>query len=403
MTKKKTVKTLKRTDVRIAIQVEINRAHGRALLEGVAEYARSCPDWRLELVEPNCLSDRARVAQFDGIIARVMDDATERALVAAHCPTVDTYGRTDDNPLASIRLDDRAIAEVAFECFSEHHYGAFAYCGFPGVRFSDLRGQAFCASVARVGGRCRCYSGPPSIDDKFFRNEKTDIPDVPYLAKWLAALPKPIAVFCCNDLRALQVLNVCSATGIAVPGDVAVLGVDNDALLCTFAKPSLSSVDTGSFALGMTAAEMLQRQMADGARGRPRRVSPVLHAPKGVIERASTDAYPFKTPWMNEAVRFIRANLTKGVTADDVVRHIGYSHPTVAKAFERELGHTIKQEIIHQRSRLACSLLRETRYSASEISARCGCSSPQYFSRRFYQTFGVTPNVWRRKQRFQKV
>lgn len=401
--KAKRIGTTKRTDVRIAIQVELNRAHGRALLEGVADYARECPEWRLELVEPGCLTNRAHAEKFDGIIARVMDDAMAEALLAAHRPTVDTYGRSDDNPLASIRLNDHAIAAMAFDCFREHHYSTFGYCGFPGVRFSNLRETAFREAVERAGSRCRCYAGPSSIDDKFFRNEKTDIPDAPFLEKWLVSIPKPIAIFCCNDLRALQVLNVCSKAGIGVPSEVAVLGVDNDALLCTFAKPSLSSIDTDSFALGRMAAEMLHRQLNEGFRGRKRSVPPVLHAPRRVVERASTDAYPFKTPWLNEAVRYIRANLVRGVTADKVVRHIGYSHPTVAKAFEDELGRSIKKEILHQRSRLACSLLRETRYSASEISARCGYRSPQYFSRCFYEMFGVTPNVWRQKRQFQKV
>ena len=134
---------------RVALQIEKNRAHGRALLEGIADYALEHTDWRLELIDPELLQDASAVRKFDGLIVRVMDDATADVLRKSRKPVVDTYGRRDDNPLPSIRLDDAAIAKVAFECFAEHHYHSFAYCGFPGVRFSDARGKAFMAEGGR--------------------------------------------------------------------------------------------------------------------------------------------------------------------------------------------------------------------------------------------------------------
>ena len=85
------------------------------------------------------------------------------------------------------------------------------------------------------------------------------------------------------------------------------------------------------------------------------------------------------------------------MTAEDVVNRIGYSHPTVNRAFADELGHSVKKEILHQRSRLACAMLKDTTLSASEVSARCGYRSPQYFCRSFVEEFGVTPEVWRKQ------
>ena len=125
---------------RIALQIEKNRAHGRALLEGIADYALEHADWRLELVDPERLSRASYLSQFDGLIVRVMDDRTAAALLRSGKPVVDTYGRIDDNPLASIRLDDEAIAKMAYACLVERHVRSFAYCGFEGLRFSDARG-----------------------------------------------------------------------------------------------------------------------------------------------------------------------------------------------------------------------------------------------------------------------
>ena len=392
---------------RIALQIEKNRAHGRALLEGIADYALERTDWRLELVDPEILQDVSSVRKFGGLIVRVMDDATADVLRKSRRPVVDTYGRRDDNPLPSIRLDDAAIAEVAFTCLAEHHYRSFAYCGFPGVRFSDARGKAFKAFAEKHGASISLYGGTGSVTDTFFRDEKTDVPDAAALSAWLKTLSKPLALFCCNDLRAVQVMKICSDLGLNVPKDIAVLGVDNDVLLCTFTKPSLSSVMTDPFALGRRAAEMLDEQMRLKGERNGKRVpakcgAPCLWAPKKVVERMSTDAYPFKTPWLGDAVRYIRRNFAKGVTAKDVDAFIGYSHPKVNQVFNEELGHTVKKEILLQRTRAACSLLRETDWTVSEIALRCGYQRVQYFVSSFSEEFKMTPDAWRRRL-FQKA
>lgn len=386
--------------MRIALQIEKNRAHGRALLRGIADYALEHTDWQLELVEPEKLRRAAYLSQFDGLIVRVMDDATSAALVKSGKPVVDTYGRIDRNPLPSIRLDDAKIAAMAFAAFRDHHHRSFAYCGFPGLRFSDARGAAFAGCARREGLSVSSYAGASTIADTFFRDEKTDVPDRKSLAAWLKSLPKPTALFCCNDLRAVQVLTVCTEQGISVPNELAVLGVDNDVLLCTFTKPSLSSVETDPFALGRIAAEMLDERLQrprKGAGTRGKGIPVRLHEPKKVVERMSMDAYPFRTPWMDEAIRFIGKNLTCGVTADDVVRHIGYSHPTVNAAFSAELGHTVKREILLRRFRQACLLLKNTSLPAGEVALRCGFRSPAYFSHSFADEFKMTPDAWRRQ------
>lgn len=390
----------------IAVQVEKNRAHGRTMLEGIADYALAKTDWRLELVEPELLQDVSAVRKFDGLIVRVMDDVTADVLGRSRRPVIDTYGRIDDNPLPSIRLDDATIAEMVFACFSEHHYRAFAYCGFPGVRFSDARGKAFEACGEKAGCPVWAYGKKVPVTDMFFRDEKTGVPDTGSLAAWLKGLPKPIAIFCCNDLRAVQVMKVCVNLGFDVPKDIAVIGVDNDILLCTFTNPSLSSVFTDPFSLGRQAAEMLDERMKLMRKGEKGVYAasyvPFLWKPKKVVERMSTDAYPFKAEWLGDAVRYIRRNLATGVTANDVYAFVGYSHPKINQAFNEELGHTVKKEILLQRTRLACSLLRETNCSIGEIAMRCGYQRVQYFVSSFSEVFGSTPEAWRRRC-FQKV
>ena len=381
---------------RIAVQVETNRAHGRALLEGIADYALTRSDWRLEAVEPSSLVDPANLHRYDGFIVRVMDDRTADALAKSRKPVIDTYGRVDTSPIPFIRLDDDAIAKHADDCFAEHRYTRCAFCGFRGLRFSEARGKAFAEAVRARGGSCEIYDGGASrLRETAVRNERMDATsDGDALQRWIRALRKPIAVFCCNDLRAFQLLKACADARISVPSDVAVLGVDNDKVLCTFTNPPLSSIDTNPFALGQTAAKLL-----DGMLKTPREAPPptTLHPPRRVVERVSTEFYPTKTPWLSDALVYIRQHLGEGVSAEDVIARLGYSHTTVGRAFRAELGLSIQQEIIRQRRERACRLLKETTMTAAEIASVCGYPSAQYFAHKFAASFGTTPNVWRNK------
>ena len=99
--------------VRIGLQIEKSREHGRALLAGIADYALENPDWRFDLIEPGELVDAKTIRRFDGLIVRVMDDATAAALAKSGRPVIDTYGRVDSSPFDTIRLHDEAIAEMA--------------------------------------------------------------------------------------------------------------------------------------------------------------------------------------------------------------------------------------------------------------------------------------------------
>ena len=401
--------------MRIAVHIETNRAHGRALLEGVGDYALAHPEWRLEAVEAETLTNASALRRFDGFIVRVMDDRTAEALLRAGRPAVDTYGRRDVAGIPYIRLDDAAIAQLAAQCFAEHRYRRCAYCGFPGLRFSEARGAAFRAAVETGGGECHVYTGGERFRETSVREERMDTPpDAESLRRWVRSLPKPVAVFCCSDLRALQLLGVCADAGISVPGEAAVLGCDDDTVLCTFANPPLSSIDTDAVSLGREAARMLDTMLAWGQDGdaafsrvsetRPEgRISfavppptSVLHPPRRVVERTSTDCYQVRTPWLSNALVHIRRHLGDGLNAAELCRHLGYSHTTVNKVFRAELGASVKGEIMRQRLERACRLLRETDRTAASIAAECGYPSAQYFAHTFAARLGTTPERWRR-------
>ena len=381
---------------RIALQIEKNRAHGRALLEGISEYALDCLNWRLGLVDAADLVRRKELDKFDAFIVRVMDRATARALAKTGKPVVDVYGRVEKSPLTTVRLDDDALGQMAAEYFAGRHFTQCAYCGFPGVRFSNARGAAFARACAERGVVCHVYANSSRgerISDTFFRDERVDgMPDAAALRAWAEGLPKPVGVFCCNDIRAAHLLAALEKSETVVGRDLAVLGTDNDAILCMTANPTLSSIDTDAQSLGRKAARLLHEAM----RGAPPGVR-LLHRPARIVERQSTNVWPFRHPWLGAALSFIQQHLADGVSANDVVRHVGYSHPFVNRAFVKETGGTIKQEITHQRMERAVRLLAGTDKTTFEISAICGYTTVQYFTSSFTKKFGRPPDAWRRR------
>lgn len=385
-----------RKELLIAVQAETNRAHGRSMLEGIADYALTHTDWRLEPVDPKSLIDSSNLKRFDGFIVRVMDDATAKTLMLTGKPVIDTYGRMDSGSIPFIRLDDKAIAEMAAKCFLEHNFKHCAFCGFPGLRFSEARGSAFREAMEKSSGVCEVYTGHSGkLSETFVRNERMDsCSDEATLRKWILSLPKPIAVFCCNDMRAFHFMKICADARINVPKEVAILGVDNDKILCTFSNPPLSSIDTNAFSLGKSAARLLD----DMLRGNSKPPSSTLHKPRSVTERTSTEFYPTSTAWLSDALVYIRRHIGDGISANDVINYLGYSHTTVGKVFRKELGISVQQEIIRCRRESACRLLKETSLTAAQIAERCGYPSPQYFAHMFSNHFGTTPEKWRRGQ-----
>ena len=381
--------------VRIAVQIETNRAHGRAMLEGVADYALAHTDWRLEAIEPSALTSENALDRFDGFIVRVMDDKTADMLAKLNKPVIDTYGRSNRETIPFIRLDDDAIADCAARCFAQRRYSRCAYCGFSGLRFSEARGAAFKIACGKTGADCITYGGGIRIKETFVRKERMDnAPDSDTLRRWIRDIAKPVAVFCCNDIRAFHLMKACADENIRIPADVVVLGVDNDKILCTFSNPPLSSIDTNPFALGQKAAAMLANLMS-----KPKAKIPLttLHGYCKVVERTSTEFFPTKTPWLSNALVFIRRHLNDGISAKDVIAHLGYSHTTVSKVFRNEIGSSIQQEIIRLRFEQACRLLKETTRTAADIAAKCGYPSAQYFAHLFSAKFHMTPDVWRRR------
>ena len=381
---------------RIAVAVERSTVYGRNVLRGFAEIAGSRPEWDLSLLDPRRTAAAAARGGFDAWVCRIPDDRAAAALARTGRPVVDLAPPHGHPVFASVATDAKAIGRLAAEHLLARRYPAFAFCGYPGIAFSDRRRDAFAACLAQGGFAPAEYRPPQKAVRRFGADYRLGdrlvaTPDAAALRAWLRSLPKPVAVFCCDDLRAAQLSGVCGAAGLAVPRDVAVLGVDDDPLLCLFASPRLSSVDSDSVEAGRAAARALARMLDSPAAAPPR----ILVAPRGVASRASTDCWPGAPEWLPGILDWIAENADRNLSACDVFRRAGRSRTLVERVFREKVGTTVQRKIAEARIETAKRLLAGTARPLADIALASGFSSAGYFSRTFAAATGLAPTAWR--------
>ena len=382
---------------KVAVFVETSRGYGRALCEGIADFAQANGHWIFEGGGESWEEGlREITGKANGVIARIPNAKMARVLARLKVPVVDLYRWRDYAAISSVDADHAAIGRLAAAWFIERRFKNFAFCGYTGAPFSDMRGAAFKEAVGACGFSCPSYKEALYSSDylgKMILQAECygDPPDRDRMAAWLESLERPTAIFCCHDIRAYQVVALCKELGIAIPHDVAVMGVDNDRILCGFSDPMLTSVDPDAQRIGWLGAQELFDRMTGVSRG----VRHALVSPKRIVERASTETDPVEPAWLSAALRFIRKEIPSGVNAEEVIRHVGLSHTQVERAFVKALGNTVHQEIARLRMREACRLLVETPHPASIVSKLSGFTSPQYFNRLFSRQFGKTPGEYR--------
>ncbi len=372
---------------KVALLIETSNAYARGLLAGIVHYTREHRPWSLHLAE-HSRGDRppAWLGRWDGhgVIARIENEASARAVRRLRVPVVDVSAARRIPSLPWVETDDAAIAREAFEHFRARGFKHLAYCGDNRFNWSRWRQEHFERLAREAGLSCAAYRprGRSPADSEA---------EVERLGAWAAGLPRPVGVMACYDFRGRQVLDACRRRGIRVPDDAAVLGVDNDDLLCDLADPPLSSVILNPRRTGYEAAELLGRMKA-GARVGPeaRRIGPL-----GVAARRSTDALAVEDRDVSAAVRYIRDHACEGISVMDVLEANPQSRRRLEARFRKLIGRTPHDEIARVRLDRAKLLLAETALPLDRVAELAGFSHAEYLSAVFHRKIGMPPSRYR--------
>jgi LacI family transcriptional regulator len=374
----------------VAILIETSNAYARGLLQGVVHYIREHRPWSFHLMEQGRGDDPPPWLagwQGDGIIARIETPRIARAVVRTRLPAVDLSAARLVPTLPWVETNDEDIARLAVEHLLERGFKRFAFCGDARFNWSVWREKHFGARLAAAGHGCEVYRPGAAAGD--VTGEERN------LARWLRELPKPIGIMACYDIRGQQVLDVCRREGLAVPDEVAVIGVDNDALLCELASPPLSSVTPNAQRAGYEAAALLDLMMAG------KRVGAKAHliAPLGVAARQSTDVLAIEDRAIARAVGFIREHACEGIQVSEVLREVPLSRRVFEQRFQQLLGCSPREEISRVRLARVKQLLGETDLPLYVVAERTGFEHVEYLSVVFKRETGCTPRAWRQGAR----
>lgn len=372
---------------RVILQIETSRAFGRGLLYGIARYTRlhePCVFYRevggLEKTLPELKGWNP-----DGIIMRT-SPGKEKQILAMGVPVifvVHLSGRKKHIP--SIITDGDAIGCIAFGHLLERGFCHFGFCGLADMHWSQERSSAFSRRVEQAGHACYQYNPSQSPKLRSWKNEQIR------LAEWLKSLPKPIGIMTCNDDRGQHLAEACKLAGFQVPDEVAIIGVDNDDLVCDLSDPPLTSIALNTEEAGYRAAELLHSLM----QGEKMVGQRIMVKPTHVVTRQSTDKLAIDDPDVAEAIRYIRRNARMPLQVNDVVSEVALSRRVLEKRFRSTLQRSIYQEIRRVRVDQAVKLLMETEMSISDIALALGFPGIEHFARYFRKEKGMSLRAYR--------
>lgn len=382
---------------RVALLIESSRAYGRGLFLGIAKFVREHHEWSVQSEEwkwTDSFPIWLKNWDGDGIIARVETTEMAAFIKRLKVPAVDLRGSVSGFGFPLIDTDDQKVAYLAAEHLINRGFRHYAFCGFLGANYSDKRSRWFQERLAQSGFQCHIYHPPTRmLAAQTIEYEKKGLLFQEDLGHWLVSLPKPIGVMACNDIRGQHVLNLCRQLGLAVPEEMAVIGMDNDEILCELSDPPLSSVVPDTFRIGYDAAALLERMMAGG---KPP-AKPIHIPPRGIVTRRSTEVLALDDRQLAVGLRFIRDHAFDPITINEVAKVTGMCRRVFERRFAAQMGRSPKAEVLRLRLERVKQLLTDTDWNLAQIAERTGFNYAEYLHTVFTQKTGITPGEFRKQ------
>ena len=297
------------------------------------------------------------------------------------------------NPKAtSVMVDDSAIGRTAADFFLRRKYRNFAFVGtnlIHTARHSQARSSAFVGEIVRSGHTCSCFE----IDEQDAAKWSSELER---LRDWIAALPKPCAVLAHADVYARLVTDACRLARSDIPGQIALLGVDNETDIADNLRPALSSIlpdfeQAGSIALGV-----LDRLMRRKSSSKPRQT---LYGVKALIERGSTQDAHGARRLVDAACGIVRARAHDGIRVSEIARELNVSPRLLELHFRAILGHSVRDQLTGYRLAEVQRRLVRTADPIESIALQCGWRSSTALKLLFRKRFGMSMRDFRKKSR----
>ncbi|QEF98027.1 Xylose operon regulatory protein [Stieleria maiorica] len=378
---------------KVLLLVETTMAFGRGVLEGISRYRIEKQPWSVQLDLRELMAGPPawfRSWDGDGIITRDTTPEMIEIIRETGIPTVNLGDIRDDQTLPSVINDHEAIGRLAASHLADKGIEHFAFAGFSDHHWSAQRLTGFLAGLAQRGvddpDLVHVHQSDWSSASQSGWQRQQD-----QIVAWVKSLPRPVGILACNDFRGQHILEACQTAKVSVPDEIAVLGVDNDHVLCDFCDPPLSSIIPAAERIGYQAAVMLDQMMREQ---KPDKLH-VQIAPLGIAERLSTDVMAIDDEDVAAAIQMIRFRACEGLTVSDILAEVPIARSSLERRFRQYLGRSPQAEIRRVQIKRACQLLRDTELSLVKISRLTGFKHAEYFSVVFKREVNQTPGRYR--------
>jgi LacI family transcriptional regulator len=385
---------------RVLLLMDPDRGWTRDLLRGIAKYSRLNNPWGVYRLSqfywrPEHKRNKNELKHLkewkpDGIITREMDHIDE--VLELGIPIIGSECAKEIPGLPIITSDFSETGRMAADYFLDKGFKNFAYCGYSDVAWSTMRLEGFRNTLSEKGYEVDSYMKPISNLRMLWISENEKI------AEWIKKLPKNTGLMTCSDDRGLHILEACKVAGRRVPDDIAILGVDNDEILCDLANPPLSSIAFNTEDIGFKAARSLDKMM----NGIKLKNLCITAKPAFVVSRHSTDIFAVEDEQLKRALSYIKTNRFKLIQVSDVVKATSVSRRNLELRFKKWLNRSILDEIKRVHVGLMSEMLIETNYSIAKIASLLGHSSVDNICRYFKNEKKLSPSEFRDKYREMK-
>ena len=385
---------------KILLLTDFSSGYSRSLLKGIVKYSKEFGPWtfyRMPLYYRELHGDEgvvkwAKEWGADAIIAQ-LTDVDLNILHQLNIPIIVQNYKTRHPAVSNLTGDYFGTGKMAAEFFLQKGYRNFAYYGFMDTVWMRERGNGFRSLILEKG-----------YDVCFFNEKERNTGenwsfDAEIVSQWLIDLPKPVALFACDDYFALQITEVCKMYQINVPEEIAVLGVDNDVLLCNISNPMLSSIELDVQNGGYEAGRLLHQFLE-------KKVKPPINIiinPIRIVLRGSTEQYATLNKHIRQILKYIDDNYMNTLSVKDIIRIVPFSRRVLEKKFKEETGITIYQYIQKIRVNRFADLLVATNLSLIDAAAQAGFEDYKNVSRIFFKIKNLTPLQYRKKYKLASV
>lgn len=360
---------------------------GRDFLTGFSSYYRRKTNWNVSLLcnadilQPDTLM-RIKDGFYDGIVMTEMHyyahpelsgpSKTALAIFGIH----ETGHAKEGNRIGYVCVDNAKLGRAAAIHFLG--LGRFrSFCFIPPASrepWDMLREQGFKECLSERGLPCRTfdYSQP--------------------IAHFLRLLPAPIGMLVASDYTAVETLSACKHANFNIPAQLAILGIDNEELLCQFATPTLSSIRPAHVEAGQEAAAMLERLM----RKPPSRTPLLKVCPEcTIIERESTRHVSPASHIVEQALITMKENLSTPLRVDGLAKQLGVSRSLLDLRFRELHGESVYRTYMQLKLDEISQRLLTSSVSIGKVAASLSLYDLTQLGRLFKRRFGVTMSEWR--------